>query len=159
MSKIDEAYEGFYPLLEEVLKGDKEAIAFIKTLFLALHLWDDLVDQDKPLEAAGIRQVFWGLLVALPANGFYVRNFTTLQPSIISAILNWESSNILEQHQQKGDLEIAFILRSAFIDIVLMCAFIVGGADWARDSNITLRRLEHSEGFQHYKQTANGGKK
>lgn len=134
------------------LQGHKTATDFVCDMFVVLHIWDDLIDKDKNLTDAEIHQAFWYALVSLPSNPFYVQNFNALQPILVGAIINWQASNEMETNGDDKDKSIAFILRGAYIDLVTISAYLVGGKDWVRQITPDIRRWAHQETFEEYLQ-------
>ena len=138
------------PLFNEFLLGNPEAIQFVVRVFRALHVWDDLIDRDKPLTDDEINSVFWDLLVVLPTDPFYTRNIALLSSTLVNAIVNWHVANKLEREGDDKDKSIAFILRGAYIDLLSTSAFIVGGMRWAQEIGPAIRRWAHEETFDEY---------
>jgi hypothetical protein len=138
------------PLFNEFLLGNTEAIQFVVRVFRALHVWDDLIDRDKPLTDDEINSVFWDLLVVLPTDPFYTRNIALLSSTLVNAIINWHVANKLEREGDDKDKSIAFILRGAYIDLLSTSAFIVGGMRWAQEIGPAIRRWAHEETFDEY---------
>lgn len=138
------------PLFSEFLLGNAEAIQFVVRVFRALHVWDDLIDRDKPLTDDEINSVFWDLLVVLPTDPFYTRNIALLNSTLVNAIVNWHIANKLEREGDDKDKSIAFILRGAYIDILSASAFVVGGMEWIKAVGPAIRRWAHEETFTEY---------
>jgi hypothetical protein len=51
--------------------GNQDALNMYRMFVDLAHIWDDLVDKDKPVSADEINQAFLTCLVYLPANPFY----------------------------------------------------------------------------------------
>lgn len=136
--------------LLRMLRGDAEAVAFVMQLCQVLHLWDDLEDRDKPIKRADIDQGMYLALVAIPRNGFYRKYFDELNPILANAIYNWHCANDLEAEDTLEGKEIAYVIRSAYSDVALTAARIIGGYEWARTVAPEIRRKWHSEGFKGY---------
>lgn len=137
-------------LFNEFLLGNVEAVQFVVRVFRALHVWDDLIDRDKPLTDDEINSVFWDLLVVLPTDPFYTRNIALLNSTLVNAIVNWHIANRLEREGDDKDKSIAFILRGAYIDILSASAFVVGGMEWVKTAGPAIRRWAHEETFEQY---------
>lgn len=137
-------------LFSNFLLGNEEAINFVVRVFRALHVWDDLIDKDKPVSDDEIHAVFWDLLVGLPADRFYQANLGLLSGTLVNSIVNWHIANKLEREGNEKDKSIAFILRGAYIDVLSTSALIVGGLDWAREIGPDIRRWAHEETFDQY---------
>jgi hypothetical protein len=142
--------DDYTKLIQTWLKGNQEAIAFIHTAFTIAHTCDDLTDRDKPVETATMQQAFWLALVELPRNRFYVEHFALLNGCLQTAFLNWQVANRLEEMHQPTATHVAFILRSSYTDLVTLCAWILGGTDWAVQVGMDSRLHASSEGFDLY---------
>lgn len=142
----------FETLLTELFLENKEAVRFILDVFSAAHVWDDVVDGDV-VDTAHFQKTFRDLFLNIPTNPFYMKHFTALHPIVLNSMLNWEASNRLEHSQQANDLHIAYVLRSSFIDLIGMVAFLIAGYDHAVTAVTRVRRLEHAETFDGYKNT------
>lgn len=140
-------YQG---LMQTWLKGHQEAILFIHTAFTIAHTCDDLTDRDKTVETTTMQEAFWLALVELPRNRFYVEHFALLNGCLQTAFLNWQVANRLEQMNQPNAKEVAFILRSSYTDLVTLCAWILGGTDWAVQVGTESRLHASQEGFTLY---------
>ena len=137
-----------YEKLSRLLLGNESAIEFISMAFVSFHILDDLIDKDTALSDEDICKAFWGMLIDLPVNPFYINNFASIRPMIINAYVNWETAN---QYERDNDnLHTAFIIRSAYIDILSLCVFIVGGLDWALECAFEIKHWAHSETFEGY---------
>lgn len=139
-------------ILSSAVQEDRCATAFLEGVVTALHVWDDLIDLDKTPVPEEINDAFWFLLVDLPRNRFYMDHFDLLNPVLMVAITNWHAANHLEREgDDNADKAIAFILRSAYVDLITQCALIVGGTEWANRVTPAIRRFAHSEGYQQYR--------
>jgi hypothetical protein len=126
------------------------AVDFLDGMIGVAHLWDDLIDRDKPVTDDAINKAFWFMLVDLPRNDFYREHFNELNPIVMVSFMNWQAANSMERTGTSDDKHIAFILRSAYVDLVTLCALIVGGEDWAARTTLEIRRFAHCEGFAAY---------
>jgi len=122
-------------------KGNYSAVLFVTELLDLWHIWDDLIDKDKPVLDATINHAFITALVTLPRNDFYQANFWVLNPIVSSAITNWIASTTLER--EEDSLDIAYRLRSSYLDILSMVAEIIGGRDWATFVSIDLQKASN----------------
>ena len=129
---------------------NESAVDFLDGMIGIAHLWDDLIDRDKPVTDDAINQAFWFMLVDLPRNEFYQAHFNALNPIVMVSFMNWQAATLMERAGTNDDKHIAFILRSAYVDLVTQCALIVGGKDWASKAVIEIRRFAHCEGFEKY---------
>lgn len=135
-------------LFREVCAGDESAVEFLTAMVGVLHLWDDLIDKDKPVTDDDINAAFWDALVVLPRNQFYQRHFSDLNPILVTAILSWKTANEFERNRES--LDIAFVIRSAYVDLILMTALLCGGRARAERLGPAIRLFAHAEGFRQY---------
>lgn len=138
------------PYIERFLKEDALAVDCVLKLFQVAHLLDDLVDGDKEPTPDEIVGAFWLSLVDLPDQPFYVRHGAAIRPVLATALVNWLGANKLEADGDEAALQIAFVLRSSYVDLVTLAALIVGGVGWAAEITPEIRRWVHSEGFETY---------
>lgn len=118
--------------MREALQGDEDAIDFCDRLYKILHVWDDLVDGDKPVTQADLNDVFRSALVELPLNPFYRQHVGTLAPILSAGITAWEVSNVYERGLDRELWRKAHMLRVHVGAVFVACAEIVGGRDWSR---------------------------
>jgi hypothetical protein len=133
-----------HDLLMYWLKGNAEAVAFCEALFEVSQLWDDLIDEREKLTNEEINHAFWLALVVIPTNPFYRQFLGHLQPLIQKAIFDWLDANELQggTEEQKA---VAFVLRDTVSTIVIDCARLIGGYDWAREISQHARSVIYDE--------------
>ena len=139
-------------LCVRAMRGNTGALQFLDLITGILHLWDDLQDKDKAVSDAMVSKGFWDALVELPRNAFYAQHFEALNSTLAVAIQNWHAANAMEASTSESDKEIAFIIRSAYVDLVILCAIIVGGYEWGREVTPEIRRFWHDETLAGYKE-------
>jgi len=135
-------------LFRKVCLGNEDASNFLMTIVPLLHLWDDLIDKDKPVSDEAINAAFWDGLVTLPRNRFYREHFDDLNPILAVAIQNWQAANLMERERREP--HIAFIIRSSYVDLITMSALLCGGPAHAARMTPLIREFAHSEGFDAY---------
>jgi hypothetical protein len=139
-----------------VLRGDAEAIEFCNIVFHAGQVWDDLIDGDRSVARETINNTFRNILVALPANRFYLANVHTLTPAISMIIHDWLDANELEVGDDH-EKSISFVLRDTGSSLLVMCAELVGGYGWARSVAAEIRRHAYEETLEDYKRELEAG--
>ena len=135
-------------VLVEAVLSDRDALAFLRMASEIAHVWDDLRDRDRDVPRETLDRVFWLALIELPANPFFRANESVLRPVLAQSILNWQIANTLESNDER--LEIAYIIRSSYIDLAVMSALIVGGPEHAAKVGVSLRMWNHAETPQEY---------
>ncbi len=132
------------------MKGNASAADFISMVMEISHLWDDLIDKDKPLEDEVVNQCFFDALIRLPRNEFYRKNFDHLNSVMMNSISNWLIANDMERGGGELELNIAFILRSSYVDLITQSALLIGGQAWASQVGKDVRKLTHHEKYKGY---------
>lgn len=137
--------------LAECLQGNRDAVLFVQRLIDLAHFWDDLIDGDKKLSHADINGAMQSALVDLPLNPFYQRHLPTLMPLVIVAIHNWKAATDFERGSSEHLKQVAFVLRSSYVDVLVMCAHLIGGWEHASEWVPRIREIVHDEGFDGFK--------
>ncbi len=125
--------------LKQWLKDDEMAITFCQDIIFIAHLWDDLIDHDER-PAADVNHAFTAALINIPQNPFYQAFQSDLRPVMLQAILQWQAANDME-NGSKQDRDKAYMLRASILHIILHCAYLVGGVDWANRVSIDIYRF------------------
>ena len=141
-----------HPIVEQAVKGNGEALTFLRTIARVLHFFDDAADGDRELTETKIHEVLWDSVVGLPTDIFYQQNASVLVPIVMQAIVNWRIATNVERDPTATptDMCFAFIVRSTYVDLVTMSAMIVGGVEHAVAIGPSVRRWCHAEGFKGY---------
>lgn len=124
-----------------------QAHAFVADLYHVLQAWDDFYDGDRMPQAAKLEAI-WASLVGIPANPFFRAHSGELLPLLASLVVKWESANQLEAKRER--LDIAFVWRAAFFDVVLHCLLIEHGPCIAMEQGPRVARL-YSETFDSFR--------
>lgn len=132
------------------LKDHEGAVILFLLLRDILHFWDDLVDGDRHLTPADINAAMFKTVVALPANALYREHQAQLQPILVNAIANWQAANEFENSGDEKKLELAFVIRSDYANLLIQMAYLVGGYDWMTQVTPSIRALWTEENFQDY---------
>lgn len=135
-------------MLSWALKGDEAAVEFIEALGAISQVWDDLVDGDA-VPTAGIHGAFRLALVTLPGNPFYQTFQHKLVPVMDAAILDWMTATAIEKQSQEA-ARLAYVLRDSLAGVVVYCASLLGGAEWALEVAPRIRGAVHDEPFDDY---------
>ncbi|MCP2517395.1 hypothetical protein M5J07_20820 [Achromobacter mucicolens] len=123
------------------MRGNQAAVDFLRVAFQVAHLWDDLVDRDRVLADDEINEGMFAALVLLPRNTFYRTHFDTLNSILTNASTNWRIATELERVEGTAPKRIAYVMRSAYVDLVTHSALLLGGPIWARDVGVELRQM------------------
>ncbi len=138
-------------LIAKAVRGDMDAVRFFALVLEITEAWDGLVDKDETVTDKQINGAFTASLITLQNNAFYRRHVDKLQPLILNSIVNWRIATEVERDPMAvEDLHWSFVIRSSYVDLLLMCAACIDGIDWAVEIGTEVRRHVHKEGFKNY---------
>lgn len=131
------------------LKNHMPAIDFVKIIARISQAFDDWVDGDNDQSYHAKLKCIINVLCELPRNPFYIANFSELQPVIELGLFDWCAANKLEHSDENGK-RVAFVIRDNVYSIVLTCARIISGPEWAAEISADIRSFIHNESFDDY---------
>ncbi|WP_027184819.1 hypothetical protein [Desulfovibrio inopinatus] len=137
-------------MLHDVLQGNRDAVHLCHILTDLSHIWDDLVDRDKPVDNAAINRAFWGALILVNENSFFIQNREHLLPVMRRWVNNWLTANTFEARGTGQDYHVSFILRNRLTDVILEMAYLIGGYEWQRRVSLVLESFQYTETFEEY---------
>jgi hypothetical protein len=140
MKDVDNQLPTLEKNLNYWLRGDSESIIFCLNMFKTIHLWDDLIDKDNDVRDDEINNAFTFLMVDMPLNVFYIRNYRDIAPMMNNIINKWHTANVFEKEKKEGDIEKAYMLRAELYQLFVLCATLVGGRDWGRIVSVSIWR-------------------
>lgn len=130
--------------------GNLDAALFLASLMDAVEIWDDLIDQDKPVGAADINRVFINLLFWLPQNKFFEANKTYILPIVMTCINAWMDSDALAKTKEEKKLHAAWWLKQMGVELYGSIAFLTGGFEHMRAVSLEAREVLAHEDFADY---------
>lgn len=130
-----------------ICRGNEDAADFLLMFFVVCHLWDDLIDKDKPRTDDHINHAFWIAFVEIPRNRYYKMFREEIQPVMANAIQEWFTANKLEADDRT---DIAYTLRCSIVSLVHQAAEICGGYEWAVTVGEEIRRKMQDETYEEY---------
>jgi DNA-binding FadR family transcriptional regulator len=147
MTEADQV--AFTAAFDRFFKGNAAAVRMCADFVQVAHVWDDLVDADKPVSSETADMAFRKMILEIPANEFYRTNFSFLQPVIVMVWAQWTAANVLEDNWRVGDRDKAYMLRASLYQLFHACAVLCGGLDWAKEIGPEIYRLygERLENF------------
>jgi len=134
------------------LKGNVDAIAFCNMYFRVCQIWDDLIDKDKDLSDSQINNAFIEAMIEMPNNLFFQHYRVYLTPIMLNGILDWQASVSMERTEDEHQKMVAYTLRDSFNNIVLHCAYLIGGKGWVESINHDYRLAVFDEPLESYKE-------
>ena len=115
-----------------VYKNDPEAIRVSLELVQMLHVWDDLIDGDRPVAVAEINAAFMAALCEVSGSSLWDRQAAEL---CRVAYLKWQSANYFEKQAGRADENqriMSFVFRAGFVDLFYYFAYKLYGMEWAQ---------------------------
>lgn len=132
------------------LKDNAAAVELFLMIRDVLHFWDDLVDGDRAVSYEETNRSMFTALVSIPANSFYRQHQTELAPVLINSIANWHAANEFERTSDAEKLQLAFVVRSDYANLLIHMAYLVGGYDWVMRVTPMIRSMWTDENFSAY---------
>lgn len=136
--------------LSELLCGNQDAVRCVRDIARCSHVYDDLIDRDKPVGDQAIHDLIWTLLIALPVNPFYRDHQHVIRPVLITGILNWKAATDIEREGCREELRVAHVLRYAIADVLLICMEITGGHEHAMRHARRARLMSQADTWANY---------
>lgn len=121
-----------YRWFAAIANGDQDAENFLRAMWSFLHLYDDLVDRDRPVSIAQAAAELANLFTTLLYNPFFARSKDALFPLMISMINRWVDGDEWEQREGLFDQVASSVIRCGDVDLYLMVAFLTGGWEHMR---------------------------
>lgn len=143
-------------LVRKSLLDNDCAVAFVLQAYDAMHVIDDLIDGDRDVTADELSRRMFHMLVTMPNNEFYLSNQGVISGVLVSGWLNWMAANETEKQFINGEnassdaLRVSFVLRSSYMDLISVCATIIGGLNHGVAVAKEVREYCTSEGFDAY---------
>lgn len=131
--------------------GNQDALNMFHAFADLAHIWDDLVDKDKPVSADKINRAFLTCLVYLPANPFYRSIQDQILPMWLTVVSAYETANYFEAHKDAHGLEIAHGLRYASGNIMAYAVHVCVGPEKAKEFLPEMWKAIFYERFDEYR--------
>jgi len=131
--------------------GNEDALAVFRMLVRLAHIWDDLVDKDRPVSANKINQAFLTCLVYLPANPFYRSIQNEILPMWLTVVSAYETANFFEATKDAHGIEIAHGLRYAAGNIMAYAVYVCVGSEKAKEFLPEMWKTIFFERFDEYR--------
>jgi len=131
--------------------GNHHALNMFHALVDLLHVWDDLIDKDKPVSDIEINRAFLTALVYLPANPFYRSIQDAILPMWLVVVSSYETANKFEKDKDPHGIEISHGLRFAAGNIVAYAVHVCVGGEKAREVLPEVWKTIFNERFDEYR--------
>lgn len=139
-------------IISWALKGNRPAIDYCNLVFRSSHIYDDLIDKDKPVSDEQIHTMMWNLLYELPSNSFFMENAAQLVILHGQYLGDYSDSVILEREHRDHGLNLSYFLRDSVSTLLIQVALIIGGKEWMNRVSIPIRQFIFNETLDSYKQ-------
>ena len=133
------------------LGGNQDALNMYQAFVDLAHVWDDLVDKDKPVSVEKINQAFLTCLVFLPANPFYRGIQDQILPMWLVVVSAYETANFFETNKDEHGVEIAHGLRYAVGNIIAYAIHVCVGMEKAKEVLPDMWKTIFYERFDDYR--------
>jgi hypothetical protein len=131
--------------------GNQDALNMYQAFVDLAHVWDDLVDKDKPVSVEKINQAFLTCLVFLPANPFYRGIQDQILPMWLVVVSAYETANFFETNKDEHGVEIAHGLRYAVGNIIAYAIHVCVGMEKAKEVLPDMWKTIFYERFDDYR--------
>jgi hypothetical protein len=131
--------------------GNQDALNMYQAFVDLAHVWDDLVDKDKPVSVEKINQAFLTCLVFLPANPFYRSIQDQILPMWLVVVSAYETANFFETNKDEHGVEIAHGLRYAVGNIIAYAIHVCVGMEKAKEVLPDMWKTIFYERFDDYR--------
>lgn len=132
--------------LKGIYLGNNNALELAMKILFVVHVWDDLIDQDKKLTPIQINTAFRYTIYDIPVNPIMNKELNILW---LNCYHQWLAAN--EMESTGNGLEKAYMLRAAVYNIFLHIACTIGGLEYAEKVSSELYSL-YGESFNSYKE-------
>jgi hypothetical protein len=112
-------------MFEHIYKGDAHAARLSTGVLKAIHLWDDLIDRDKPVADSNINEVFLDLFCLVGPSPLWDADMSA---HLLNVYTRWQAANVFES--AKEEIDKAWMLRAGCYDLFVMLAAKLHGVDW-----------------------------
>ena len=136
--------------LLELMAGNKDAAAMLEAISFWSHIYDDLIDRDKPVSDTDIHKAMWVLLVDLPRNPFFRAHETEFRGALVTGVMNWHAANQMEKSGCVEQLRIAHAIRYSAGDVAFLAMVFAGGEAHAIANASRCRLLMQHDTWQNY---------
>ena len=137
--------------------GNADAARLVVDLARISHVYDDLIDGDKPKNDDAVHEAMWKALIDIPSNPFYLANRAAFLPILATGILNWRAANAMERSGCAEQLRIAHALRYAITDALTLAMVLTGGPEHAAANVHRARLMGQQDTWAHYCAEHSGG--
>lgn len=134
-------------ILLEWVNGNEAAAALCNDMLFIVHLWDDLIDKDRPRTDDEVNAAFHKAIVGIHLNPFFEAHRGMFLPLLLSASLQYQHANRMERSGHKGQAIFAYGMRNALLHMIGLCVHLTGGDEVNFYTTISTGNEEHFATF------------
>lgn len=131
--------------------GNQDALNMYLLIVDLAHIWDDIIDKDRPVSEQDVNRAFLIALVYLPSNPFYRTIQHAVAPMMLTMISAYQTANHFENAKDLHGVEIAHGLRYAVGHIISYASIVCLGYEKASQVMPELWKSMMCERFDAYK--------
>lgn len=131
--------------------GNQDALNMYRAFVDLAHIWDDMIDRDKPVSHEEINRAFLTCLVYLPANPFYRAIQDSILPMWTVVVSSFETANKFEKEKDEHGIEISHSLRYAAGSIIAFAIHVCVGREEAKKYLPDMWKSVFYERFDEYR--------
>ena len=114
-------------ILTRVAKGDAMAFDFMWRFWNFMHVYDDLVDQDKPIGVETAAQELLAFVQTISFNPFYQKHSHQLYPLIVRCCHRWVTGDEMLASDDDTKRAQSTVVRCGELDLFMYIAYLIGG--------------------------------
>lgn len=131
--------------------GDQAGVDMAWAIANMTHIWDDLIDKDKPVSDESINNMMRIALIQLPSNRVY-QKVQSVAPAFWAAIISaYEAANKFEKDKDEKGIEIAHVLRYSAGNLFAVAMECCVGYEKAREMIPEMWKVVVFERFEEYR--------
>jgi hypothetical protein len=147
----EEYINSFNALFDDIYQGNNNAKKLSFDLLKIAHIWDDLIDRDKPVSDEDINEVFLMSIFEIHNNPLWFQ--CGLNHHVLNVFLRWRDATKIERDKSStdNDLDKCYMMRAGIYDIFVVIAYHLHGIKWAAEVGPLVRRF-YGEELSSYKE-------
>lgn len=116
-------------LIPKCANGNADADAYLRDIFFAVRIVDDVYDNDQEMIKNDIVQAFFNLMGKVPHNKFFQENINALSAIHVIGFNAWKNANGWSASNDEAKRIYAHISRDFICEILILVAFLTGGQE------------------------------
>ena len=126
-------------LLLKIAAGNADALRWMWSVWCFAHLYDDLVDGDKPVKPEEAAHELARFVEQMACNAFFRQHSASLTALMVSAINRWITGEQMNKNEKASVRTMARAVRCGDVDLYLHVAYLIGGWNHMRAMSELMR--------------------